>query len=164
MINQLSVCTAEITCETLWCIQLQPCSKVYDVLEATSALHAGIYSDQRLQNSHKKIFQLPLVYNNRRHTKFNKFNITSPPHLDQHSLFWGLTDTRCRFAITCSLLGGERQLLHPKVHNHSAHSTLSSSTFAALLPLALEKPTMKHKSLHLGQQCVFVQVVICLAV
>ena len=36
-------------------------------------------------------------------------------------------------------LVAEQQLLHPKVHNQPAHSTLASSNSAALLPLALEK-------------------------
>ena len=33
----------------------------------------------------------------------------------------------------------EQPLLHPKVNNHPAHSTLASSNSAALLPLALKK-------------------------
>ena len=50
----------------------------------------------------------------------------------------------------------EQPLLHPKVHNHPAHSTLASSNSAALLPWLLRRPTMEHKSLHLSQHCVFV--------
>ena len=50
----------------------------------------------------------------------------------------------------------EQPLLHPKVHNHPAHSTLPSSNPAALLPLALEKANHGAQIFCLSQHCVFV--------